>query len=134
MNVGKLGGLVAQRATVRRAVVVAAVTGAVLMSGATAAFADSCANVSRAPAACGSSCVAPVIEGNWVWLPSIDPQAPQAWGFAPPGTVDSTMFGFPGAAGNYTNGQTSSLLGVSAVCAGGAQGRQMTHGIQTGCL
>jgi hypothetical protein len=68
-------------------------------------------------------------------LPSIDvPVA--AWGFAPPGAGDSVGFGFPGANGNYTNGQTSSLLGVSAVCNGGGNVqnvRQGTSGIQSGC-
>jgi hypothetical protein len=50
--------------------------------------------------------------------PSIGvPQA--AWGFAPPGTFDSQAFGFPGANGNYTNGQTASLLGMSAICTNG---------------
>ena len=101
-----------------------------------AAVADSCANVSRAPAPCGMNCTAgPVIDGNWVWLPSIGVPFP-AWGFAPPGAADSTAFGFPGANGNYTNGQTESLLGVSAVCkgAGNAQAaRQQDHGIQSGC-
>jgi hypothetical protein len=95
------------------------------------AFADSCANVSRAPAACGWSCQGPVIQGNWVWLPSIG--APiYAWGFAPPGTVDSTGFGFPGANGNYTNGFTSSLLGHSAYCLKGVNPNR-SHGIVSGC-
>jgi hypothetical protein len=97
------------------------------------AFADSCANVSRAPASCGTSCTSPVIQGNWVWLPSVNPQAPAAWLFAPPGAADSVQFGFPGANGNYTNGQTSSLLGLSAICSGGATARQQSHGIQTRC-
>jgi hypothetical protein len=83
-----------------------------------AAVADSCANFSRQAPACDLNCPAPVIQGNWVWLPSIDPSAPQAWGFAPPGREDSVAFGFPGANGNYTNGQTSSLLGMSALCNG----------------
>ena len=97
-----------------------------------AAWADSCSNVSRAPAPCGLNCAGPVIEGNWVWLPSI--HVPQfAWGFAPPGALDSTLFGFPGANGNYTNGKTSSLLGVSAICTGANTARQTTHGIQSGC-
>lgn len=95
-------------------------------------FADSCANVSRAPAACGFSCTSPVTDGNWIWLPSIGVPAP-VWGFAPPGAADSTAFGMPGANGNYTNGYTSSLLGHSAVCSGGATARQTDHGIQTGC-
>ena len=81
-----------------------------------AALADSCANYSRSAPACNLSCTAPVVQGNWVWLPSIDSSAPAAWGFAPPGGADSVDFGFPGANGNYTDGQTSSLLGVSALC------------------
>jgi hypothetical protein len=80
------------------------------------AAADSCANFSRSAPACNLSCTAPVIQGNWVWLPSIDPSAPPAWGFASPGGPDSVAAGFPGANGNYTNGQTSSLLGMSALC------------------
>jgi hypothetical protein len=97
------------------------------------AAADSCSNVSRAPADCGFSCPGPVIDGNWVWLPSIGVPDP-AWGFAPPGTVDSVAFGFPGANGNYTNGQTSSLLGMSNNCPpGNNPNRQTTHGIQSGC-
>lgn len=100
-----------------------------------AAAADSCVNVSRAPAPCGMSCTAPVIEGNWVWLPSVGVPFP-AWGFAPPGAADSVADGFPGANGNYTNGQTGSLLGVSAVCQGGGNvqnARQTSSGIQSGC-
>lgn len=100
---------------------------------ASAAFADSCANVSRAPAACGMSCTAPVTDGHWVWLPSIGVPEP-AWGFATPGTEDAARLGFPN--GNYTNGQTISLLGVSAVCQGkgnAQDARQTDHGIQSGC-
>ena len=66
------------------------------------------------------TCSGAVIEGNWVWLPSIGvPVA--AWGFESPG--------------NYTNGQTSSLLGVSVHCdpTGDPSNRQQTHGIQSGC-
>jgi hypothetical protein len=67
-----------------------------------------------------------------VWLPSVG--APiEAWGFATPGTAPSVELGAPGANGNYTNGKTESLLGVSAVCNGGALARQTTHGIQSGC-
>jgi hypothetical protein len=99
------------------------------------AAADSCHNDSRAPAACGWDCPYPVVDGNWVWLPSI--QVPEyAWGFAPPGGADSTGFGFPGANGNYTNGSTESLLGMSAVCTGQGNvqdARQTDHGAQSGC-
>jgi hypothetical protein len=66
----------------RRAILAASAVMAMLaLTG--AAYADSCANVSRAPAACGFSCANPVSVGNWVWLPSIGVQAP-AWGFSPP--------------------------------------------------
>lgn len=106
---------------------------AALAIPATAAFADSCANVSRAPAACGFSCPGPVVEGNWVWLPSIGVPFP-AWGFAPPGAADSVDFGMPGANGNYTNGYSSSLLGHSVHCSSNdPSSRQQTHGIQSGC-
>jgi len=112
--------------------------GVLLTAGAlsaSAAYADSCSNVSRAPAACGMSCTAPVVDGNWVWLPSIGVPEP-AWGFAPPGREDSVAFGLPGANGNYTNDKTSSLLGMSAVCQGQGNvqnARQTGHGIQSGC-
>ena len=98
-----------------------------------AALADSCENTSRAaPNPTGPG---PIIKGNWVWLPSLGiPGLPEAWGFAPPGTFDSTTFGFPGANGNYTNGQTASLLGMSANCPPGSNpNRQTDHGIQSGC-
>jgi len=96
------------------------------------AFADSCSNVSRAaPSPTGPG---PVIKGNWVWLPSLDLSLPAVWGFAPPGTAASKGFGFPGANGNYTNAQTSSLLGMSANCPPGSNAnRQTSHGIQSGC-
>ena len=116
--------------------VVAGLVGVAVLALPSLAFADSCANVSRAPGPCGTAstpaCTGPVIQGNWVWLPSVG--APiEAWGFAAPGAADSVNFGFPGANGNYTNAKTSSLLGVSAICNGGALARQQTHGIQSGC-
>lgn len=101
-------------------------------------LADSCANVSRAPAACGMDCTAgPVIEGNWVWLPSIGVPFP-AWGFSPPGTAGSTELGIPDAHGNYLNqaksGNTEAwLLENSAICRKGVPNRQDMHGIQSGC-
>jgi hypothetical protein len=95
------------------------------------ALADSCANISRAPAECGWSCQGPVVEGNWIWLPSVG--APEyAWGFATPGSVPSVLFGFPGANGNYTNGFTESLLGHSAYCLTGVN-TDKSHGIVSGC-
>lgn len=95
------------------------------------AFADDCLNVSRAPAACGMTCTGPVIEGNWVWLPSVGETVP-AWGFAVPGGANSVGFGFPGANGNYQNGFSSWLLGHSAYCLKGVN-PDKSHGIVTGC-
>ncbi len=94
------------------------------------ALADSCANVSRAaPKTTTSS--GPIVKGHWVWLPSIGVPV-QAWGFATPGTYDSQLIGKPH--GNYTNGKTESLLGVSAQCdPSKTTSRQTEHGIQTGC-
>jgi hypothetical protein len=113
--------------------VIAPLAAVVALAVPAAAVADSCANVSRAPAACGLTCSAPVIDGNWVWLPSIGVPV-EAWGFAPPGAADSVGFGFPGANGNYTNGQESSLLGMSNNCPpGNNPNRQQDHGIQSGC-
>ena len=97
----------------------------------TAAFALDCTNVSRPPAACGSNCTdGPIIKGNWGWLPSVFPGAPEAWVFVPPGTV--TGEGIPGENGNYQNGEGYALL-VNAIC--DSQGsvlvsRQTEHGIQ----
>jgi hypothetical protein len=80
-----------------------------------------------------------VTDGNWVWLPSlatlgIPGPFPPLWGFAPPGTPDASLIGAPGAGGNYTNGKTGSLLGVSNNCPpGNNPNRQTTHGVQSGC-
>jgi hypothetical protein len=103
------------------------------LAGPVAAYADSCANVSRPAPTTTAPTGVPVTTGNWVWLPSIGiPE--QAWGFATPGTRDSQLLGAPGHNGNYTNGQTASLLGMSANCPPGSNpNRQTTHGIQSGC-
>lgn len=122
----------------RLRLVAAAVATAAAVAIPTTAFADSCANVSRAPAPCGFSCPGPVVEGNWVWLPSIGVPFP-AWGFAPPGGPDSVNFGMPGANGNYLNFRSTqgstSLLGRSVHClpSGDPTSRQQEHGIQSGC-
>ena len=96
------------------------------------AFADSCYNTDRAAPACDPNCTAPVIEGNWVWLPSIGVNF-AAWGFAPPGGPESVNNGFPGANGNYTNGDSESLLGKAAYCTKGVN-TDRQHGIGSGCL
>lgn len=102
------------------------------------ALADSCANVSRAPASCGFTCTKVVSQGNWVWLPSLTnigipaEELPPFWGFMPPGATDSQMLGAPGAHGNYQNGFSESLLGHSAYCLKGVN-LTKSHGIVSGC-
>ena len=97
----------------------------------TAAQALDCINVSKPPAECGSVCTdGPIINGNWAWLPSVLPDAPEVWAFVPPGTIQG--FGLPGEKGNYQNGEGFALL-VNAIC--DSQGsvlanRQTEHGIQ----
>jgi hypothetical protein len=113
-----------------RKLVFGAIVAASVALSPTVALADSCSNISRAPASCGGSCPSPVVVGNWVWLPSIGIDE-YAWGFAPPGSINSVAFGLPGADGNYSNGQTSSLLGLSSLCSRppAAAGR----GLRSGC-
>lgn len=117
----------------RRLAFVGAVTAAVAALAVPAALADSCGNLSRAPAPCGTDCTSgPIIQGNWVWLPSVDPGAPPMWGFNPPGAPDSAL-GFPDANGNHAG---NSLLDMSALCKGQGNAtsvRQTTNGIQSGC-
>jgi hypothetical protein len=98
------------------------------------AFADDCVNLSRPAPDCNLSCTEPVIEGNWVWLPSIGIDE-AAWGFGTPGSIVSQQANLPGSSGNYLNdrGGVSWLLENSAVCTVGVPSRQTTHGIQTGC-
>jgi hypothetical protein len=108
----------------KRIVVLVAMMVMMLSLAAPAALALSCDNVSRA--APKGEVTAPIIKGHWVWLPSIG--VPEdAWGFFPPGTL--------GTSGNYTNGKTHSLLGVSAQCdPDKTTSRQTDHGVQTGCF
>jgi hypothetical protein len=100
------------------------------------ALANSCANVSRAPAACGLTCDHVVTSGNWVWLPSLSNVGvtglPPFWGFISPGSTDSQLLSAPGASGNYQNGFSVSLLGHSAYCLKGVN-VDKSHGIVSGC-
>jgi hypothetical protein len=113
----------------KRIVLLVAVLAMVALTAAPA-LADSCANLSRAAPKSGASS-GPIIKGHWVWLPSIGVPV-EAWGFATPGTDDSALIGKPH--GNYTDGKTHSLLGVSAQCdPSKTTSRQHDHGIQTGC-
>ncbi len=125
-----------------RKILLSLAAGAAVFAVPAAAMADSCANVSRpAPAGYTSSTTysRPLVQGNWVWLPSLSSVGltglPPLWGFVTPGTADALQLQTPDAQGNYTNGQTMSLLGISALC-GNTQAfviRQTSHGIQTGC-
>ena len=110
------------------------ITGGLLLSLVVAgtAFADSCANISAAPPDCHPNCTEPVTRGNWVWLPSIGVPF-EAWGFAAPGGPESVEHGSPGANGNYTNGDSESLLGKSAYCTKGVN-TDRSNGVVSGCL
>ena len=78
-----------------------------------------------------------------MWIPSLSAvfggttaDYPPLWGKITPGTPDSVFLSAPGQNGNYTNGKTVSLQGVSAVCNSSSQAfvmRQTDHGIQSGC-
>jgi hypothetical protein len=96
-----------------------------------AANALHCTNVSRPPAACGSNCPVPVIDGNWAWLPSIFPGAPEVWTFVPPGSLRELDPTAPiGQKGNFQNGPAEALL-LNSVCdSPGSASRQTEHGIQ----
>jgi hypothetical protein len=98
-----------------------------------AANALHCNNVSRPPAECGSACPPgdPIVNGNWVWLPSVFPEAPATWVFVPPGSLAGEPVPF-GQKGNFQNGEGDALL-VNAIC--NPDGtlrvpRQTEHGIQ----
>lgn len=114
------------------------VLGAIMaLSIASTALAGSCANLSRAPAPCGFSCTTLVVQGNWVWLPSlavvgVPGPLPPFWGFIAPGGPDAVQIGVPSAAGNYQNGYSISLLGHSAYCLRGVNATK-SHGIVSGC-
>lgn len=88
------------------------------------ALADTCVNVSRSAPAPGTD----TIRGNWVWFEGF------GWFMAVPGGPASTgAYGptFPGANGNYTDGDYVTLLGPSANCDTLKEtSRQTTNGIQ----
>src|SRR5437588_9959161 len=68
----------------KRRLAIALTAGALALGTPIMAHADSCANVSRAAPTNYVPGSGPLVEGNWVWLPSIGVPV-QAWGFAPPG-------------------------------------------------
>jgi hypothetical protein len=115
----------------KRMLVLVAMLAMLVLSAAPAALALSCDNVSRA-APKGDVSSGPIIKGHWVWLPSIGIDE-EVWGFVPPGTEPGEFIGKPH--GNFTNGKTHSLLGVSAQCdPSKTTSRQTDHGVQTGCV
>jgi hypothetical protein len=116
----------------KRIVVLVAMLAMMVFLAAPAALALSCDNVSR-QAPKGDTSSGPIVKGHWVWLPSIGVDE-EAWGFVPPGTEPAgPLLGKPN--GNYTNGKTHSLLGVSANCdPSKSTARQSEHGVQTGCF
>jgi hypothetical protein len=107
----------------KRIVLLVAMVALMLALAAPAALALTCVNESRAAPKGDAS--GPIFKGHWVWLPSIGEEE-EAWGFAPPGTIDTN--------GNFTNGKTTSLLGTSANCdPEKTTSHQSEHGVQTGC-
>lgn len=98
-------------------------------------FADDCHNVSRAAPADVTQLT---VSGNWVWIPAGyfggGQPATGAWYFGVPGGYVANLVGLPDANGNYTNGQTYELQGLSANCdPSKTTSRQTTQGIQNDC-
>jgi hypothetical protein len=92
-----------------------------------AALANTCVNVKRPT----DKDPAFTTKGNWV-------NVEDAWLFVSPGTNVEEEFGvpihLPGENGNFTNGQTDSLLGTSATCDPNKSPQSGdSRGIQTGC-
>jgi len=108
----------------KRIVLLLAMVALMLALVAPAALALSCDNVSRAAPKDAATSSGPIVKGHWVWLPSVGVPE-EAWGFFPPGTE--------GTNGNFTNGETQSLLSTSANCPDQSTSRQNEHGVQTGC-
>ena len=93
----------------RRSLTISVIGAGAVLAMAGTAFADNCGNFSRVAPACWysqSGCTAPVVRGNWVFLPSIDPSLPPIWGFGPPA--------------NFTNGQSDALTALADLKSGGA--------------
>jgi hypothetical protein len=114
----------------RRAIMIVSCVLMSLVLTANIALADACENTSRAAPAPGTA----TTRGNWIWLPSLGPGLPEAWGFAVPGGGASTAFDFPGANGNYGADHEGAftLLGMSANCDPSKEtSRQSTNGIQS---
>jgi hypothetical protein len=110
-----------------------------------AASANDCVNLSRKPGNVSDQ-QGLVTKGNWLYLPSIcgifDPctegTPPPLWLFLPPGAGFSGILDNGSFHGNYTNGVTDHLLGMSAICTKVPyqtnDPRQTDHGIQNDCV
>ena len=127
--------------SITRGVLTAATSVALLASGAGAAFADDCVNLSRNASpdralhggkvftVPGEDGFTTVTKGHWVYVGD-------TWLFITPGTTSLDgidVSSLPGSSGNYTNGQADDLLGVAGQhSAGLCTTRQQSHGIQSG--
>lgn len=113
---------------IRNIAVSAGVCAALVFGPAAAALADNCYNASRPSGGLSSNPAdfsAPVIVGNWVWLPSVGVPNP-VWAFETPENFQNS------------GGAESWLLEKTPYCeAGGILSydgpRTTTHGIQSGC-
>lgn len=117
----------------RKSLAAAGLAAAFMFIPATANALD-CTNVSRPPEPCGAVCPGgPIIKGNWAWLPSVFPGAPEAWAFVPPGSLKVLEpTAQIGQKGNFQNGEGYALL-VNAICDSNGSvlvNRQTDHGIQ----
>lgn len=110
----------------RKQLLALTVAAGIALGGPVAALANDCHNVSRAAPANPDQLQ---IQGNWVWVPDA-----QTWFFAVPGSEISNEVGLPDANGNFTNGKTDHLLGMSANCdPSKSTSRQTSNGIQNDC-
>ncbi len=55
---------------IRFRLLAAAVASVAALAAPIAAQASSCANFSRPAPACNLACTSPVVDGNWIWLPT----------------------------------------------------------------
>jgi hypothetical protein len=112
----------------RNIAVGASVCVALVFGPAAGAFADNCYNASRPSGGLSSNPAdfsAPVIKGQWVWLPSVGVPQP-SWAFEVPANFQNS------------HGAESWLLAKTPYCAQGGVlfyngPRTTTHGIQSGC-
>lgn len=125
------------KSLIRRGIVTAVATGAVMAFGTGAAFADDCVNLSRNTNAdqavkgakevyTGDAFGTVMTKGNWVYLGDV-------WLLITPGTeglfegaIDTSAM--PGVEGNFTNGKGDGLLEVSGAASDGRRCATMENG------